>query len=1540
MDATSKAPLSRARAARPIRRAALPLAMAAAIAASAPPAALAQVSSTQLPTGGSIAGGTGTINAASGASLTIDQTSSRMALNWSTFDIGTAATVRFNQPSSSAAVLNLVQGGNPTQIFGNLNANGQVFLINTNGMIFGSTAQFNVGGLVASTLGTTASNFMSGNDVLDAGANTVALMSNSGTINAAAGAVNLIGGKVVNSGTITASAGNINLVGADKVTLTFESGGFGVVVDKALQLQLDTLAVDNSGSLSAPGGIITLQARAAQGLFDQLINNSGTITAAALSSGSDGSVSLVANGAGQTGIGGSGSIDVGSGAISISTERSVQQSGTYTAGTLGGSIGGNASFTGSNRIASLGTLDVGGTLGLSNAIGLTQSGALTVGGSSSFSLGSQALTLDNTGNDFGQAVNLSSGSTRIVDSGALTMGTLATGNLAATSTGALNLGSGTASGTLAATSNGGAITQSASNALTVTGSSTLNAGSGAITLQRAANDFGGAVSLTGRGIALADANNLTIAALTLGSNSALSLSAAGTLTLPTSAINTGSANLSLHSGNVLATAAALSGTNVNLSGDAGIALAHDVTATGTLALSAVNGAIVQSAGAVTVTGTSSVNAGSGTIALSGAGNDFGQAVSLTGGTTAITDSGALTLGTLATGNLTATGNGALNLGRGTVTGTLSATSNGGAITQSTSNPLTVTGTSTLNAGTGAITLTTIGNDFGQAVSLTGGSTAITDSGALTFSTLATGNLTATSSGALNLGRGTVTGALSATSNGGAITQSTSNPLTITGTSSVSAGSGAITLTTSGNAFGQAVSLSGGTTAITNSGALTLGTLATGNLTATSSGALNLGSGSVTGTLAVTSNGGAITQSTSSPLTVTGTSTVNAGSGAITLDAPANDFGGAVSLTGSEIALADANALAIATLNLGSNSALSLNAAGTLTLPSSAINTGSANLRLSSGSTLTTAAALSGTNVILSGGTGITLAHDVSATGALALTTSNSTIAQSAGTLSVGATTTIDAGSGAVALEQAGNDFAGAVGITAGSVQIADANALTLDASQLSGSLHARSGGDLHLAGTVRASNADLAVGGLFFNDAGATVLDVSGRWRVYLATPSAGHVFGGLDSGNTAVWNTGAFGTVAAPGNRYVFAFQPTLRWTSTDLSKTYGDSIGVGSAFMVSGLMSGVAGAYRGDALIDVVTGAPSLDSLGSAAAASVAGGPYAIQIAQGTLDAASSGYALAFDSLGRLTVNRAGLTVTAPDAGKTYGQTATLSGYTVDGLRNGDDVASVALASAGTAATANVGDYTITASNADGTGLSNYDITYVDGVLSVGKAGLTITAGNAAKTYGQTGALSGYRVDGLVNADAVASVDLASAGTAATANVGDYTITASNADGTGLSNYDITYVDGVLSVGKAGLTITASDETKRYGVAARLERYNVAGLLNDDTVASVALTSEGVPAGAARGNYLIRASDAVGTGLSNYEVSYVDGTLAVIDAVPSSGVAAIGAETLAARQQPVPPRPTGQTPGPAYRISEEGLALPEQCQRISTSGRACTDR
>ena len=104
----------------------------------------------------------------------------------------------FNQPARSAVALNRILDQNPSQIFGKINSNGQIFLINTHGIIFGATAQLNVGGLMASTLDLTPNDFLAGNYSLNAvggGAGVV----NHGTIQAASGgSVSLVGGKVEN----------------------------------------------------------------------------------------------------------------------------------------------------------------------------------------------------------------------------------------------------------------------------------------------------------------------------------------------------------------------------------------------------------------------------------------------------------------------------------------------------------------------------------------------------------------------------------------------------------------------------------------------------------------------------------------------------------------------------------------------------------------------------------------------------------------------------------------------------------------------------------------------------------------------------------------------------------------------------------------------------------------------------------------------------------------------------------------------------------------------------------------------------------------------------------------------------------------------------------------------------------------------------------------------------------------------------------------------------------------------------------------------
>ncbi|MDG3439036.1 MBG domain-containing protein, partial [Nitrospirillum amazonense] len=147
--------------------------------------------------------------------------------------------------------------------------------------------------------------------------------------------------------------------------------------------------------------------------------------------------------------------------------------------------------------------------------------------------------------------------------------------------------------------------------------------------------------------------------------------------------------------------------------------------------------------------------------------------------------------------------------------------------------------------------------------------------------------------------------------------------------------------------------------------------------------------------------------------------------------------------------------------------------------------------------------------------------------------------------------------------------------------------------------------------------------------------------------------------------------------------------------------------------------------------------------------------------------------------------------------GTSASLTGYSSSGLVNGDSISAVTLASGGSGTAASVGSYSITASGATGTGLSNYSVSYADGTLTVNPAALTITASGATKTYGTSASLTGS--SGLVNGDSISAVTLASSGSGTAASVGSYTIAASGATGTGLSNYSVSYADGTLTVNPA---------------------------------------------------------------------------------------------------------------------------------------------
>ncbi|MDS1141695.1 autotransporter domain-containing protein [Pusillimonas sp. SM2304] len=489
---------------------------------------------------------------------------------------------------------------------------------------------------------------------------------------------------------------------------------------------------------------------------------------------------------------------------------------------------------------------------------VTQTGAVTVNGTTSIDAGAASITLAHAGNDFVGAVSLAGGTVFINDANALTLGALSVGALTATSQGALDLGQGAIGGALSAASNGGAISQS--GPLSVTGTSTIDAGLGSISLADDGNDFVGPLSIAGTGIQIVDANDLTIASLVSGANANVTLIAGGALVLANGGIDVGNADLTLASnGGVLSTAGALAGARIELIGSDGVTLSHDVDSSSNLTLTSGSGAITQTGGNVSTQGDASIDAGNGSITLSSAGNDFVGAVSLKGGAVSIRDANALTLGALSVGALTATSQGALDLGQGAIGGALSATSNGGTISQS--GPLSVTGTSMIDAGAASIELAHADNDFVGAVNLTGGAVSIRDANALTLGVLSVGALTASSQGALTLGQGAVGGDLTAASNGGAISQS--GAFSVGGASTINAGAGSITLNHAGNDFVGPLTVVGTGIQIASANDLTIASLANGanaNVALVADGVLSLPAHDIdvgNADLALASKGGAL-----------------------------------------------------------------------------------------------------------------------------------------------------------------------------------------------------------------------------------------------------------------------------------------------------------------------------------------------------------------------------------------------------------------------------------------------------------------------------------------------------------------------------------------------------------------------------------------------------------------------------------------------------------------------------------------------------------
>ena len=221
------------------------------------------------PSGADVVGGQATVSGLGTSHVTIAQASQHAIINWQQFNIAPNEVTQFIQPNVQAIALNRIFDQNPSQIFGSLQANGTVILLNQNGVLFGPNAQINVGGLIASSLNLSSANFLTGHYLFQ-GTGIEGPVKNMGVINASHNGVYLLAPNVENSGVITSPGGNIVLAAGAKAYLSNRPDGRGFLAELSNPLGQAV----NFKDLIADGGNITMAGR--------VVNQAGLIRADSL----------------------------------------------------------------------------------------------------------------------------------------------------------------------------------------------------------------------------------------------------------------------------------------------------------------------------------------------------------------------------------------------------------------------------------------------------------------------------------------------------------------------------------------------------------------------------------------------------------------------------------------------------------------------------------------------------------------------------------------------------------------------------------------------------------------------------------------------------------------------------------------------------------------------------------------------------------------------------------------------------------------------------------------------------------------------------------------------------------------------------------------------------------------------------------------------------------------------------------------------------------------------------------------------------------
>lgn len=1167
-----------------------------------------------LPEGGDVVAGSATIQQPNSTTVTVNQSTDKAIINWNQFNIGANELTQFNVPANTSVTLNRVIGGSASQILGTLKSNGQLWLINPNGVVFGPDSQVNVAGIVASTMNITNENFLKGNYQLQGNADSTAKIVNQGNIVASDnGVIALLAPQIENTGVLSANLGTIALGTGNRATLNLAGNqllGFSVdqgIIGDFYDLNGQRVAsVSNTGQIIANGGRILVTAQNIDKVLNQSINTSGVVEAntervingeivftAAGDTMVTGNavISAQGNDAGETG----GTVEITGNRVGITDQATITTQGAAGGGKI--MIGGD--YHGANPAVPNATATYIGQDVVINA-SATQNG--NGGGVVVWSDGNTQFY----GNIFSQG-GPEGGNGGYVETSGHYLDVLGNVNTVAPLGlyGSWLLDPADLSITTNPTTNvngGGALFQTSGTPSNLNVSELVTAltTNTTVTVQTQNDAFGG-----GGNISLQTALDFTGS-----SNSTLVLTSYGGIILSAPITNSGSGTL-----------------NVTLNPGTGVTNILNMTSSGSINIkgtvaintSSLNNVGVNlgsiTAGSLNVVSFGSIGQNSGTSLNIGSGGTLFLIQAPAGSNDlTLTNTGNSFVGSILLNNNVSNvfRNVSINAGSGTLSlnqtntttnpfGSLTlAADAGSSITISQGSAYQVSGTATFFAGNGGtVNLSNVNNNLGTKTVIGNGTGANMGSVSIT-----------TGSSGINISQnaGTIS-SLSLTS-GGAISEdsSGSNNLNVTGTTTLDNGNNrTITLNNTNNVFGT--SSSAGQIIIGSTGATTGAvSLFTGPNT------VNIDQkGTSIASLAITSKNGNITQPVGSdPLNILGATTLdmtNGNTGLINLNNTSNQFGGTVTIGNGSTNIGGVTLNSSGTLTLAQAStsttigALTATSSGTVATSSNikssstinftgnSLNLGSNSLTSGSDITLTQ----TGSNVGFVLGGNITPGGNLSVTtnggaiqinaaiqvlnGNLSLNSQNGSINDNGGTGSIKVASpfvaSFDSGSfGTISLTNPNNDFY-RISASGSGMSFRDANDLGIQGIQTSGTLTIVAGGTVQFVngvvpirlngfGTQTITISANQLDNQYTNGVPINLGSGPGsRWIIYLAN-LVGNNFGSgantLVSNNQAIWGTSYPNSISQSGNRYVFATveQLLLAPLSTIFtqSKQYGDTV------------------------------------------------------------------------------------------------------------------------------------------------------------------------------------------------------------------------------------------------------------------------------------------------------------------------------------------------------------------------------------------------